>query len=69
VEAIPMLMLTPEQTRIVEEANKPIAITDAQQHREYVILTRDTYERIRRVLEPEEVDPSFYECEEPVRSS
>jgi PHD/YefM family antitoxin component YafN of YafNO toxin-antitoxin module len=45
-----MLMLTPEQTRIVEEANKPIAITDAQQHREYVILTRDTYERIRRVL-------------------
>ena len=64
-----MLMFTPEQTRIVEAADQPVPATDADHHRQYVILSRDTYERVRRLLEPEEVDPSFYECEEPTQTS
>ena len=64
-----MLTLTPEQSRIVEASDKPVTAMDALKHREYVILSKDTYERVRRILEPEEVDPSFYECEEPIRHS
>lgn len=64
-----MLTLTPDQAQIVRDAHQPVPALDAQRHQEYVILSKDLYDRVRRILEPEEVDPSFYECEEPKRDS
>ena len=39
-------------------------IADAETDREYVILRADVYDRMRHLLEVEEIDPSFFEIGE-----
>ncbi len=58
-----MATITPEQRRLVEQAGEaPVRIADAD--REYVILRADVYDRMRHLLEVEEIDPSFFEIGE-----
>jgi hypothetical protein len=60
-----MATITPEQMRLVEQAGEaPVRIADAETHREYVILRADVYDRMRHLLEVEEIDPSFFEIGE-----
>jgi hypothetical protein len=63
------LLLTPEQALIVDKATEPVKAKDAQTQREYVIVSQDTWNRVRRILELDVTDRSFYECSEPVRHS
>jgi hypothetical protein len=46
---------------LAERGGKPIELTD-DQNRRYVLLTAEQYERMARMLENEEIDPSFYEA-------
>jgi hypothetical protein len=65
-----MTTLTPEQRRAVTAAgDHPFRVDDPETHQAYVILKADIYERIRAVLEEEEIDPSFFEIDdfEPLR--
>jgi hypothetical protein len=41
--------------------DEPVRIADAETQREYVILRADVYDRMRHLLEEEEIDPSFFE--------
>jgi hypothetical protein len=60
-----MATITPEQRRFVEQAGEaPVRIADAESKREYVILRADVYDRMRHLLEVEEIDPSFFEIGE-----
>lgn len=57
------LQLTEEQRRAIE------AISGAPPHvvvgeKEYVLLSLETYEQVRAILEAEEIDPSLYEFDE-----
>lgn len=63
------LLLTPEQALVVNRAKEPVKARDAQTQREYVIVSQDTWDRVKRMLEAEVTDRSFYECSEPVRHS
>jgi hypothetical protein len=57
-----MVTITPEQRRLLEQAgDAPVRIADAETDREYVILRADVYDRMRHLLEEEEIDPSFFE--------
>ena len=66
---MPTLTFTPEQALIVERSDEPVQATTAHTRREYVIVSKDTWERVRRILEPEVTDRSLYECSEPIRHS
>ena len=39
-------------------------ITDTETDREYVLLRADVYDRMRHLMEVEEIDPSFFEIGE-----
>ena len=39
-------------------------VTDPDTHEVYVLVKRDQYQAMRRLLEVEEIDPSLYEVEE-----
>jgi hypothetical protein len=57
-----MATITPEQRRLVEQAgDAPVRIADVETDREYVILRAEIFDRMRRLLEIEEIDPSFFE--------
>ncbi len=57
-----MVSITAEQRQLVEQAGEgPVRIADVETHREYVILRADVYDRMRHLLEAEEIDPSFFE--------
>jgi hypothetical protein len=57
-----MATITPEQKQLVEQAgDEPVRIADVETNREYVILRADVYDRMRHLLEEEEIDPSFFE--------
>ncbi len=57
-----MATITPEQRRLVEQAGEaPVRIADEETQREYVILRAEIYDRMRHLLEVEEIDPSFFE--------
>lgn len=57
-----MVTITPEQRRLVEQAgDKPVRIADAETNGEYVLLRAHVYDRMRHLLEEEEIDPSFFE--------
>jgi hypothetical protein len=57
-----MATITPEQRRLVEQAgDAPVRIADTETDREYVLLRADVYDRMRHLLEVEEIDPSFFE--------
>ena len=56
-----MAAITPKQRRLVEQAGDAAGrIADAETDREYVILRADLYDRMRHLLEVEEIDPSFF---------
>jgi hypothetical protein len=60
-----MATITPEQRQLVEQAGDvPVRLADAETHQEYVILRADVYDRMRHLLEEEEIDPSFFEIGE-----
>ncbi len=57
-----MVTLTPEQRQLVEQAgDAPVRIADVETDREYVLLRADVYDKMRHLLEVEEIDPSFFE--------
>jgi hypothetical protein len=57
-----MATITPEQRQLIEQAgDEPVRISDAESNREYVLLSADIFDRMRHLLEVEEIDPSFFE--------
>ncbi len=57
-----MTTITPEQRQLVEQAGgEAVRLADAETSQEYVILRADVYDRMRHLLEVEEIDPSFFE--------
>lgn len=57
-----MATLTPEQRQEIEKSgDQPVRIEDPQTHAKYVIVKEEVYDRIRALLEEEEIDPSFFE--------
>jgi hypothetical protein len=60
-----MASITPEQRQLVDQAGEqPVRLADEETRREYVILRADVYDRMRHLLEEEEIDPSFFEIED-----
>lgn len=57
-----MATISPEQRQEIEKAGQePIRVEDPQTHARYVIVKEDVYDRMRALLEEEEIDPSFFE--------
>ena len=56
--------LTPEQWREVENAELPISVKSPKE--EFVLVQKETFERMKRIVEVEEVDPSYFECGEDI---
>jgi hypothetical protein len=59
-----------ELRQAIERAgNEPVCIEDPQTRAAYVLLKADVYERMRAVMEAEEIDPSYFEIDdfEPAR--
>ena len=57
-----MATMTPEQRRLVEQAGEaPVRIATEESQREYVVLPAEINDRMRHVLEGEQIDPSFFE--------
>ena len=57
--------LTEELRREIERVGDgPVRIIHPGTGEEYVVLRAEVYERLRRLLAAEVIDPSFYEFEE-----
>lgn len=56
-----MLQLTPEQTEQLKGEEPPRVVVDET---EYVLVERGVYEKLKPLVEPEEIDPSLYEAED-----
>ena len=56
-----MIQLTAEQTRELNHEQPPKIVVDGK---EYVLILADAYEKLRPLLEPEEIDESLYEAED-----
>ncbi len=57
--------LTQKQRReVVQAGDRPVRLTDPETKAEFVVLRAEVYERMRRALEAEAVDPSLFEFEE-----
>lgn len=63
------LPLTREQCQAVHQSKKPLRLIDPESKREYILLSTELYERLRRIAQAEAVDPSLYEFEEPAKPS
>ncbi len=59
-----MIELADKQRRAVDGSGEPVCIRDPKANRDYVLMPREAYERLRRLLDAEVVGPSFYEFEE-----
>ncbi|MEX2138361.1 MAG: hypothetical protein WD894_03820 [Pirellulales bacterium] len=59
-----MIHLTPEQRHSLRDSATPICALDPETRKEYVIMERDAFEKIKRVLDVDEIDPSHFEFEE-----
>ena len=64
-----MITLSEEQRQAVEKTKEPIRVADPKTQREYVLVQAEIFERMRRVMEAEEIDPSLFEFEETQQSS
>ncbi len=63
-----MVELTAEQCDVVEKAkDQPVRLRHPETRTEYVVMPAKVFERMRRLLETEIIDPSFFEFEEPVK--
>ena len=51
--------LTHEQRQAVNRTGDPIRLQDRETLKEYVLIRADVFERMRKMLETEVVDPSF----------
>lgn len=60
-----MIELTVEQRQAVDGAADPVRVVDPASHREYVLVRAEVFDKMKRALEAEVIDPSFYEFEEP----
>ncbi len=59
------IRLTEAQRRAVARSRRePVQVIDPRSKETYVLLRAAAYERIRRALEAEAVDPSFFEFED-----
>lgn len=58
------IVLTDELRREVGQAGQgPVRLVDPETKEEFVILRADLYDRLRRLVDAEHIDPSFYESE------
>lgn len=57
------MQLSAEQRRAVE-TGLAVRVADAETHEEYVVISTRVFERLRDVLQLDEADPSFFECDE-----
>ena len=53
-----------EEMRHAVGKGQPVELTDPDTHEVYVLVKQEQYQAMRRLLEVEEIDPSFYEVEE-----
>ena len=53
-----------EEMRQALGEGQPVELTDPDTHEVYVLVKREQYRAMRRLLEAEEIDPSLYEVEE-----
>jgi hypothetical protein len=51
------LQLTEEQRRAVAEAEEPVRVMDPQTHATYVLLPEDVYDRVRALVDLEDLSP------------
>jgi hypothetical protein len=57
--------LSEELRREIGRAGRePLRLVDPETKEEFVVLRADVYERLRRLLDAEQIDPSFYEFEQ-----
>ena len=59
-----MIELTERQHQEVAATKDPVRILDRTTNSEYVLVRAEVFERMRKALEAERVDPSFYELED-----
>ena len=59
--------ITAEQLEAIERG-EPVTVFVEGVETKCVLLPQAVYENMKRVLEAEEVDPSFFECDEVDRS-
>ena len=60
-----MITLSPELRRAVGEAgDKPVAMIDPETRQTYLIVTTEAYERLRKAVDAEEIDQSFFEIDD-----
>jgi hypothetical protein len=65
-----MVVLSSELQRAIGEAgDRPVPLVDPETHQTYLIIKTEVSERLRALLEAEEIDPSFFEIDdfEPTR--
>jgi hypothetical protein len=62
-EAAMHLHLTEKERQELEQGN-PIRVTEPKSQHDYVVVKAELFERMKKLLETETVDPSFYEFEE-----
>lgn len=56
--------LTDEQVKALDNGEKPPRVVNPRTKETYVLVQAQLYEKMRKTLEVEEVDPSLYEFEE-----
>ncbi len=57
-----MVTITPEQRQEIEKAgNLPVKIEDPANHRQYVLISVELYDRIRSRVDVEHIGRSLYE--------
>jgi hypothetical protein len=58
------LALTTEQRHAVAQASGPVEIRDEQSQGRYYLVAADEFERMRALLDAEDIDPSFFEFDD-----
>jgi hypothetical protein len=60
-----MKLTFPEELRkAVSQSNAPVELQDWESNRLYYLISADQYGRLKRLLEAEDIDPSFFEFED-----
>lgn len=55
--------LTPEQASILLQSQDQLTVL-VPGAKPYVLVPRDSYDRMKELLQVDDVDPSFFDCEE-----
>ena len=58
---MPSLELTPEQGQVVIDSPDPVPVVISTSEREYVIITKEALEDLRKLLSEEKLDYTFHE--------